>query len=355
MCGMNIQDIDFNSNFMDIIYGKEPPHNEDNSAGFMEYGQDAYGLPFEPIDFYSTEPLEFVETARMLEAEANEAFKLVRLLNRHSPMFLKISAHFGKMLKQLGSICITKAVIEQREENIFEFDYYLWNITIRNLREMAAVNFRKCFDSFMESQEEQRNNQEAFSLSIRWAALDKRLRATEEKIEKIKAGKIKVELPDREEELSELQKAEKSADHAESEPSGSLMESGRALSIDKGALREWEKAYAPQGEPEESYREAKAAGREELLIEDELSPAPAPEEISQEHLPEPDTAEDFPPKPVNEEPDEEPDPFDGYDSGEDDLSFFDEDEERTTRLERMSDEEFLEWIFPHYEYARPDG
>ena len=282
---MNMMDINFEDDFMDVFYGKKETGQMEQSDELMENGQDAYGYPFEPIDTYSTEPLEFIETARMLEAEAEEAFRLIRLLNRQSPMFLKISAQFEKMLNRLGIICITKAVIEQRKENTFEFDGYLRGITINWLRGMAALNFRKCFDAFMEGRESSYYNQNAFALSIRWAALDKRLQATAEKIELIKTGKIKIDCK-----AGSAGNADLSGDadssgsdmnrELSSEKAASLTSKARALPVDKTVIRTLEQGSAgPGSETEET---AKPEDRSEIRA-GEPSEAPYDEDFSEDH------------------------------------------------------------------------
>ncbi len=150
---------------------------EQNSTDEGE--KDRYGYPFEPCDAFSTKPLEFAETALRLDIEAREMFSQLCKLNRHSPLFYRLSGQFEKILSLLGSCCITKAVIEQQENDTFEL---LQDLTIDSLREMAAFQFRKCSAAFMDSRSCGRINLEAFNLSVRWAALDKRLIATEEKI-----------------------------------------------------------------------------------------------------------------------------------------------------------------------------
>ena len=155
-------------------------------------GKDSYGYKFESFNAYSTEPLSFTETAMKLETEARKVFKMVRILNRQSPLFMQMSGHLEKLVSQLGSACITKAVMEQRGENSSVMDNMLCTLTIDSLRGMTALNFRKCYDSYMESQTNYRVNPGALALSIRWSALDRRLLATQEKIELIKSGKLKV-------------------------------------------------------------------------------------------------------------------------------------------------------------------
>ena len=144
-----------------------------------DIGRDSCGYAFEPFDAFSTKPLEFVETAMRLHIEALETFSMLRTLNRHSPLYYRLSGQFEKLLRQLGSCCITKAVIEKQENEPFEL---LQDLTIDTLREMTAFNFRKCFAAFTDSRSAGKFNTSAFDLSVRWSALDKRLIATEEKI-----------------------------------------------------------------------------------------------------------------------------------------------------------------------------
>ena len=155
--------------------------------GVGEAARDAYGYAFEPYDAFSTKPLEFIETALRLDIEAREMFAMLRTLNRHSPLFYKLSGEFEKILKLLGSCCITKAVLEKQENESFEL---LQDLTIDRLREMTAFNFRKCSASFMDSRACGKTNLEAFSLSVRWSALDKRLIATGEKIGRIRRQEL---------------------------------------------------------------------------------------------------------------------------------------------------------------------
>ena len=78
---------------------------EQNGVG--ESDKDSYGYAFEPFDAFSTSPLEFAETALRLDIEAREMFAMLRTLNRHSPLFYKLSGQFEKLVSLLGSCCIT--------------------------------------------------------------------------------------------------------------------------------------------------------------------------------------------------------------------------------------------------------
>lgn len=162
---------------------------EQKKNGLGDAAKDRCGFAFEPMNAFSSEPLEFIETALRLDLEAKEMFVLMQRLNRSSPVYYQLSGQFEKLLRQLGSCCITKAILEQQENDSFEL---LKDMTIENLRRMTAFNFRKCFSAFVNSRAVGTYNGSAFDFSIRWASLDKRLIATGEKIEKIKAGEIRI-------------------------------------------------------------------------------------------------------------------------------------------------------------------
>ena len=220
-------------------------------------GKDSYGYKFESFNAYSTEPLSFTETAMKLETEARKVFNMVRVLNRQSPLFMQMSGYLEKLVSQLGSACITKAVMEQRGENSSVMDNMLCTLTIDSLRGMTALNFRKCYDSYMESQTNYRVNPGALALSIRWSALDRRLLATQEKIELIKSGKLKVDTDNShtngdgtlkhstepEETVTPVNGGETQSEQItpdnerEAKPSTPLSAKGRALPIDKTAIR----------------------------------------------------------------------------------------------------------------------
>ena len=167
-----------------------------NAANIGE--KDEFGFVYEPGDCISMNILGFRETAMRLYNEAVETFRLLREYNRHSPIFYQMSAELENIIGQLGSVCITKAVIEQQDG---KEDPFLKGLTIDWLRQRVAFNFRKCCSSYMESMAYLNFNQKALHLSLRWAALDKRLIATAEKIEKIKDGKLKIELTTKDEKL----------------------------------------------------------------------------------------------------------------------------------------------------------
>ena len=235
---------------MDIIDGVRAMRKLQKESASKFGDKDKYGYEFEYSDSFGTDTLKFQETAMMLEVEANETFRIMREINRHSPLYFRMCAQLEKLISQLGSVCITKAVKEQQEGDTFKL---LERMTIPRLREMTAFNFRKCYQSFMESQATLMYNANALDFSIRWSALDKRLLATEEKIEKIKAGKLKIEISTPQEKLAEQLKdqdetavdmsaagkpvAESAPDPVKKpETPAAFVSKGRAISVDKSSF-----------------------------------------------------------------------------------------------------------------------
>ncbi len=202
-----------------------------SSRGGMQplAGTDKYGYEFEPLDSFSTDPLGFAEKTLRMQNEAMETFTLVRTANRHSPLFHKLSAQLEKLISYLGSCCITKAVMEQQGESFRLLDI----LTTDWLRGMAAFNLRKCYAAFMECRTEGRYSYAAFDLSVRWALLDRRLEATAEKIEKIKTGKVSIDLSEK------RPSAEPQAEISDNkeQKAAALSAKGTALPIDKAAVR----------------------------------------------------------------------------------------------------------------------
>jgi hypothetical protein len=206
-----------------------------NAARYLTE-KDEYGYPYEPFECFSTEPLGFLETAMKLQVEARETFRFASRYNRHSPLFYQAAGKMEKLLGRLGSVCITAAAMDQQGELPAGF---LDELTIGWLRGITAYIFRKNYASFTESVSVMLYNDEALGLSIRYAALDKRLQATDEKIKQIREGKVKVGLTEKDK-TRDAQPAsgEKPQDSEAENPAAPLPQSGRAFAIDKNAVRE---------------------------------------------------------------------------------------------------------------------
>ena len=230
---------------------------------------DPYGFKYEPFEAFSAEPLGFLETAMRLQTEALELFSAMGKANRHSPLYIRMCSQMEKLIAQLGSCCITKAVIEHEEGEKYGF---LTDLTIKRLRKITGFYFRNCYQSFMESQTLGHFNAATLNLSVRWAALDKRLIATAEKIEKINAGKIKVALSEsKEAEKSEAKVSEDAEKRAEP---ASFAGKSHSFSINKAMVRQNTTQKADTDQPEES-------SIPEAAVQD-AAPETAPEEPSSE-------------------------------------------------------------------------
>ena len=304
--------------------------------------KDSYGFPFEPSDCFGTTTLGFLETAMKMQTQALETFRMLTNINRHSPLFYKMSSELEKLIGQLGSVCITQAVIEQREGQTFPT---LEKLTIEWLREKVAFNFRKCYASYMESMSYVRFNQTALSLSTRWAALDRRLLATQEKIEKIKAGLIKVDVS----EIKDTAKAPADPE-AEQKPhekkDTALPTEGRALSVDKAAVREWD---------QQKQTETASPAEETDISNDDTSEPPV--EAAAESAPDHEVSEECGETvPVSAEPDTtEAQPDEEITAEENDTEELPAVSEELVRQmsEYLTQQEFLKWAYPEYQYAQP--
>ena len=161
--------------------------------GRMMPSVDADGYPFEPISSFSTDPIGFEESALTLLAEAQEIFWISRILNRHTPKYMKVCRDLENVIRELGSFCVTKAVMEQKGC----FHPALDKLEVTMLAMMASFNFRKCHSAFMESVDRGLFYGEKAEMVCRWNALVKRLHATAERITAIRDGKESVSLEKR--------------------------------------------------------------------------------------------------------------------------------------------------------------
>ena len=148
---------------------------------------DEFRLPFESLDEYSDAPLEFEELASTLWERLNDTYAQAVRYNRHSPHYQELCDHLEKNIRLLGSMCVTKAVLEQKGL-IFPA---LEGLSVSALFSMVSLHFRKCDRAFLDI----RDGGDGLDMGLldrlcRWGILSERLKATEEKIRKIQSGKI---------------------------------------------------------------------------------------------------------------------------------------------------------------------
>ena len=136
-------------------------------------------LPFEPLDAFSTEPVEFSEMAGDMLDKVENLFDLTRLYNRHSVKYLKAFALLEKGIRFLGSACVTKYAMGAHDYAFPE----LSQMTTQKLYRMASFNYRKLNTALTEKLQQQNDlYQELTDAFMRCFTLLNRLRATERKI-----------------------------------------------------------------------------------------------------------------------------------------------------------------------------
>ena len=147
----------------------------------------AADLPDEPVNVFSNAPAEFEERSRMLWDDTQKLYYHACKANRFSENYLKYSEELEKSIRQMGSVCITKAALEQKG---LEFPS-LAELGIEELVRMSSYHLRKTHAAL----EGIYKDNSLLGLSylkqeFRWDALISRLQATETKIQKIKDGKL---------------------------------------------------------------------------------------------------------------------------------------------------------------------
>ena len=144
-------------------------------------------LPFESLDEYSDAPLEFEEMALTLWERLNDVYDQSVRYYRHSPRYSELCDILEKNIRLLGRLCVTKAVLEQKGMAFPGLE----ELTVKKLYSMVSLHFRKCDRAYCEL----RDNGDGLDMSLldrlcRWTGLAEQLKATEEKIRKIRSGKI---------------------------------------------------------------------------------------------------------------------------------------------------------------------
>ena len=147
-------------------------------------------LPLEDPDLFSEDPLDFEESAAMLREDVLEIYHYTMFLNRFSNKFQQVSRALAKGIAKLASCCVTKTVLETKGFRFPKLD----DLEIEGLYRCVSFNFRKCHAAVKGTKN---NNYLMWSqlvdIEFGWHTLSERLKATEEKIRKIREGKISVD------------------------------------------------------------------------------------------------------------------------------------------------------------------
>ena len=147
-------------------------------------------LPDEAINVFSNAPAEFEERSRMLWDDTQKLYYHACKANRFSENYLKYSEELEKSIRQMGSVCITKAALEQKG---LEFPT-LAELGVEELVRMSSYHLRKAHAALEGIYKD--NNLLGINYlkqEFRWDALISRLLSTESKIQKIKDGKLNVD------------------------------------------------------------------------------------------------------------------------------------------------------------------
>ena len=167
------------------------PEEDFESGQFDLSGDcDENGLPFDLEGMYNSAPLAFDEMMQILWDVTNAIHYTATRYNRHSTQYFTLMKELEKHIKQLGSFCVTRAVLEKSGTAFPGLE----EMPVKELYCMVSLHFRKCALAQRDLQtSEQIVDMNSANWLFRWAALAGRLQATEEKIRKIKEGKINIE------------------------------------------------------------------------------------------------------------------------------------------------------------------
>ncbi len=150
----------------------------------------AADLPLEASNAFSNAPFDFEATAALLWEDTLKIYDHACIENRFSENYLKYCAQLEKNIKEAGTLCLTKAVLEK---NGYEFPG-LESMSVKELVGMVSFHLLKCHAALDGLYKD--NNLLGLSYlnwEFRWFGLGNRLKATEVKIQKIRDGEIKTD------------------------------------------------------------------------------------------------------------------------------------------------------------------
>ena len=151
---------------------------------------DPRNLPPEDLEEFSYDGLGFEEAAGQLWRHLRLMHFHAGRYNRHSQWFPTACAQLEKDIRNAGSFCLTKAVLEQKGFNFPQLE----KMNIESLFGLTSFYFRKCGKAF----DDLYITTGLISLpmhawEMRWYQLGERLKATQKKIQKVLDGKLDFE------------------------------------------------------------------------------------------------------------------------------------------------------------------
>ena len=150
----------------------------------------AADLPDESLLDFSSTPYTFEESALLVAEDMEKLHYLAGTANRFSDKYLKCLPQLEKYINKAGSLCLTRAVLEQKG---FTFPK-LENLNTLDLLEKVSFHIRKCHAAIDGLYRD--NDRLGFvylQWELRWINLGERLKATETKIQRIKNGELKAD------------------------------------------------------------------------------------------------------------------------------------------------------------------
>ena len=105
---------------------------------------DNYNFPFEPEGIYNSAMLDFEEISAALWTLILHTHYSAARYNRMSPNYTLLMQHLEKDIKQMGSYCITKAVLEQSGKEYPN----LKMMELKELNDVAYVRFAAVYRKF---------------------------------------------------------------------------------------------------------------------------------------------------------------------------------------------------------------
>lgn len=151
-----------------------------------EQDKDALGFAFESIEEMNESPLEFEEYASALMDDLRDIYYLTGRNNRFSPVYITSCEIFGKIVRRLGSCCVTRALLEQTGISFPKLE----GLSVEMLYGCVSANFRKCHQALQDGKQKNLIDMNLLNLEVRLYELSERLRSTAEKVKLIRAGKI---------------------------------------------------------------------------------------------------------------------------------------------------------------------
>ena len=148
-------------------------------AASGENSADDDGLPFEPLEAFNTDPIDFGEMSERMLRKVEDVFDLTRMYNRQSAKYLKACAILEKGIKYLAVCCLTRIALKLHDHPYPNLE----QLTTQKLYGMVSGNFRKLDDALTEKQQQAYDlYPDLMDMHTRYFNLLLRLRSTEDKI-----------------------------------------------------------------------------------------------------------------------------------------------------------------------------